>query len=65
MTRQDKGFKIFVSLFFLAVLLGLAATGLDPAGLELFSSFDNPTRAAWVALWGSYFLLLAQIWLGR
>ena len=65
MTRESKGFKIFVSLFFLAALLGLAVNGLDPAGLETFAMFDNPTRAAWIALWGSYFLLLAQIWLGR
>ena len=65
MTRESKGFKIFVSLFFLAALLGLAVTGLDPAGLELFESFDDPQAVAWAALWGSYFLLLAQIWLGR
>lgn len=64
MTRQSKGVKIFVSLFFLAVLLGLAVTGLDPAGLETFAMFDNPTRAAWVTLWGCYGLLLAQVWLG-
>ena len=62
MKREKLFFKLFVSGVFGVALLALAMYGLDPAGLGTFAMFDNPTKAAWVALLGSYGLLLLQVW---